>query len=166
MSDKLLPGWFEAKDPSGKSYYYTADGKTSWDRPSAPTGTTPKTAMPAAVMKTSTSVAVVATTKPPIAGGMGSLLGEIQKGALLKKAETNDRSAPPEAGKPVTGNEVTTGTSTSRPSSTGGGGGGGGGGVGGGGSLMEQIANAKLKKASAPVAAASTGDPHVCDTSY
>ena len=162
MSDKLLPGWFEAKDPSGKSYYYTADGKTSWERPSAPTDTTPKTAMPASVTKTSTSVAAVATTKPPIAGGMGSLLGEIQKGARLKKAETNDRSAPPVAGKPViTGNEVTTGTSTSRPSSTVGGGG-----VGGGGSLMEQIANAKLKKASAPVAAASTGDPHVCDTSY
>ena len=170
MADKLLPGWFEAKDPSGKSYYYTAEGKTSWDRPSAPVDTTPK-AIPAATQTTSTTSVPAVTTKP--AGGMGSLLGEIQKGARLKKAETNDRSAPPVAGKPVGGNEGTTGSTVSRPSSTASNGGGGGGagagagaGAGGGGSLMEQIANAKLKKASAPVPAAVTaGESHDCDTS-
>ena len=32
----LLPkGWYEAKDPTGTPYYYTADGQTSWDRPGA-----------------------------------------------------------------------------------------------------------------------------------
>lgn len=30
----LPAGWFQAKDPaSGKDYYYTEDGTTSWDRP-------------------------------------------------------------------------------------------------------------------------------------
>ena len=152
MSTKLLPGWFEAKDNDGKSYYYTADGKTSWDRPSAPAvaDTTPKAVISATV--TATSTPAVTTTRPPIAGGMGSLLGEIQKGARLKKAETNDRSAPPVAGKPVTDSEVTTNISSSRPSSGSNSGSGG----GGGGSLMEQIANAKLKKASTPIPAAAT----------
>ena len=162
MSTKLLPGWFEAKDNDGKSYYYTADGKTSWDRPSAPAvaDTTPKAVIPATV--TAASTPAVATTRPPIAGGMGSLLGEIQKGARLKKAETNDRSAPPVAGKPVTDSEVTMNISSSRPSSGSGGGG------GGGGSLMEQIANAKLKKAStpAPAATTTTGESYTCDISY
>lgn len=32
----LPEGWFEAKDPHGKKYYYTAEGKTQWERPKPP----------------------------------------------------------------------------------------------------------------------------------
>jgi histone-lysine N-methyltransferase SETD2 len=37
VPDRQLPdGWFQAENESGRFYYYTADGKTTWQKPTAP----------------------------------------------------------------------------------------------------------------------------------
>ncbi|KAJ5414550.1 hypothetical protein N7509_001177 [Penicillium cosmopolitanum] len=37
LPDRQLPdGWFQAEDESGRFYYYTADGKPTWQKPTAP----------------------------------------------------------------------------------------------------------------------------------
>lgn len=35
-ANQLPPGWFEAQDANGKTYYYSATGNTQWVRPSMP----------------------------------------------------------------------------------------------------------------------------------
>lgn len=37
----LPPGWFAALDPSGKTYYYSHGGQTTWQRPTLPANDTP-----------------------------------------------------------------------------------------------------------------------------
>ncbi|KAK5798588.1 hypothetical protein VI817_004878 [Penicillium citrinum] len=40
LPDRQLPeGWFQAEDETGRFYYYTVDGKTTWKKPTTPANT-------------------------------------------------------------------------------------------------------------------------------
>ena len=79
----LPPGWFPATDENGRTYYYDASGKTTWQRPTMPAAPPPPPPKP-----TSTNKA------------LEDIINEITNA----KANTpKDRSLPPPTGQVVNG---------------------------------------------------------------
>ena len=84
MADKnLLPGWEAFQTDEGEWYYYhEGREETTWDKPEAQGGAlpAPRAAAPKAAAVRSAAPVAAARPKMPAGGGMGGLLGDIQKG--------------------------------------------------------------------------------------
>ena len=122
MADKnLLPGWEAFQTDEGEWYYYhEGREETTWDKPEAPKAApkpAPRAAAPKAAAVRSAAPVAAARPKMPAGGGMGGLLGDIQKGKALKKVGPPPERGP--AGKVVAGS----GGGGARAPSGGGGGG-------------------------------------------
>ena len=106
MADKnLLPGWEAFQTDEGEWYYYhEGREETTWDKPEAPKAApkpAPRAAAPKAAAVRSAAPVAAARPKMPAGGGMGGLLGDIQKGKALKKVGPPPERGP--AGKVVAG---------------------------------------------------------------
>ena len=117
----LLPGWEAFQTDEGEWYYYhEGREETTWDKPEAPKAApkpAPRAAAPKAAAVRSAAPVAAARPKPMGGGGMGGLLGDIQKGKALKKVGPPPERGP--AGKVVSGG----GGGGARAPSGGGGGG-------------------------------------------
>ena len=89
MDKNLLPGWEAFQTDEGEWYYYhEGREETTWDKPEAPKAApkpAPRAAAPKAAAVRSAAPVAAARPKMPAGGGMGGLLGDIQKGKALKK---------------------------------------------------------------------------------
>jgi hypothetical protein len=164
----LLPGWEAFQTDEGEWYYYhEGREETTWDKPEAPKAApkpAPRAAAPKAAAVRSAAPVAAARPKPMGGGGMGGLLGDIQKGKALKKVGPPPERGP--AGKVVAGGG---GGGGARAPSGGGGGvagqlsammaGGGGGGGGGFKEIMRRNREAAAKKAAAGGGAAAKPKP-------
>ena len=89
MADKnLLPGWEAFQTDEGEWYYYhEGREETTWDKPEAPKAApkpAPRAAAPKAAAVRSAAPVAAARPKPKGGGGMGGLLGDIQKASPEK----------------------------------------------------------------------------------
>ena len=99
MADKnLLPGWEAFQTDEGEWYYYhEGREETTWDKPEAPKAApkpAPRAAAPKAAAVRSAAPVAAARPKMPAGGGMGGLLGDIQKGKAPEKSRAASRKRP------------------------------------------------------------------------